>query len=359
MPTRWPEAPTLHPEDVEACRALLRTGSHSFFAAARLLPPQVRDAATVLYAFCRLADDAVDRSDGDPAAPARLRECLDRVYRGTPADSAVERALAAVCARYALPRELPEALIEGLAWDAAGYQYDDERALYAYAARVAGSVGAMMAVLMGVRDRASLARACDLGVAMQLTNIARDVGEDARAGRLYLPRAWLRDAGIDPDAWLAAPAAGPQLARVVRRQLATADGLYRRAAAGIPALPLACRPGINAARLIYADIGRALERGGLDPLRQRAVVGPGRKLVRLGAALALPWGAPGEADAPPVPECAYLVEAVVATDPREHVPPARELPLWGLRSRLIWTIELFRALEARESLDRRAEQASE
>ncbi len=359
MPTRLPEAPTLHPEDVEACRALLRTGSYSFFAAARLLPAQVRDAATVLYAFCRLADDAVDGRDADPAAPERLRACLDRVYRETPADAPVERALAAVCARYALPRELPEALLEGLEWDAAGYQCDDVTDLYAYSARVAGAVGAMMAVLMGVRDRASVARACDLGVAMQLTNIARDVGEDAHAGRLYLPRTWLRDAGIDPDAWLAAPAAGPQLASVVRRQLAVADALYRRAAAGIPALPLACRPGINAARLIYADIGRVLERGGLDPVSQRAVVGRGRKLVRLAAAVALPRPAPGAGDAPPVHECAYLVEAVAASAPRDDIPPARELPVWGLRSRLIWTIELFRALEARESLDRRAEEASE
>jgi phytoene synthase len=359
MPTRWPEAPTLYPADVEACRALLREGSHSFFAAARLLPPRVRDAATVLYAFCRLADDAVDGRDGDAQAPQRLRESLDRVYRGEPADDPVERALAAVCQRHGLPRALPEALLVGLEWDAAGARYDDASELYAYAARVAGSVGAMMAVLMGVRDRASVARACDLGVAMQLTNIARDVGEDARAGRLYLPRAWLCEAGIDPDAWLAAPSGGPLLAGVVRRQLNAADALYRRAAAGIPALPWLCRPGINAARLIYADIGRAIEHGDLDPVERRAVVGRGRKLSRLAAALVLPASAAAEADAPPVPECAYLVEAVAATAPSDAVTPAHELPVWGLRARLIWTIELFRALEARESLDRRGEQAPE
>ncbi len=99
-----------------------------------------------------------------------------------------------------------DALLEGFAWDAAGRRYDTLDDLLDYAARVAGAVGAMMAVLMGVRDPALLARACDLGVAMQLTNIARDVGEDARAGRLYLPLAWLREAGIDPDAFLADPA---------------------------------------------------------------------------------------------------------------------------------------------------------
>ena len=125
----------------------------------------------------------------------------------------------------------------------------------AYAARVAGSVGAMMTVLMGIRDPATLARACDLGVAMQLTNIARDVGEDARSGRLYLPRAWLRAEGIDPDAWLAAPIFTPAIGHVVARLLRAADQLYRRAEDGIAGLPRGCRPAIFAARHIYAAIG--------------------------------------------------------------------------------------------------------
>ena len=103
-------------------------------------------------------------------------------------------------------------------------------ALHGYAARVAGTVGVMMTLLMGVRDAAALARACDLGVAMQLTNIARDVGEDARAGRLYLPLDWLDEAGVDRDRFLAAPAPSPALARVVARLLAEADRLYARAA---------------------------------------------------------------------------------------------------------------------------------
>ena len=98
---------------------------------------------------------------------------------------------------------MPDALFEGLQWDCEGRRYEDLEALHAYAARVAGAVGVMMALLMGVRDADALARACDLGVAMQLTNIARDVGEDARAGRLYLPLDWLREAGLDPAAFLA------------------------------------------------------------------------------------------------------------------------------------------------------------
>ena len=87
-----------------------------------------------------------------------------------------------------------------------------------------------------------MARACELGVAMQLTNIARDVGEDARMGRLYLPRTWLREEGLDPDAWLAKPSFGPEIARVVSRLLSAADALYRRAEEGVWFLPRGCRP---------------------------------------------------------------------------------------------------------------------
>ena len=89
---------------------------------------------------------------------------------------------------------------------------------------------------MGARSADLIARACDLGVAMQLTNIARDVGEDARAGRLYLPRAWLREAGVDPVEWLATPRFRPEIAAVVARLLKHAEGLYARADAGIAGL---------------------------------------------------------------------------------------------------------------------------
>ena len=124
--------------------------------------------------------------------------------------------------------------------------------LHDYAARVAGTVGAMMALVMETRDPRSLARACELGVAMQLTNIARDVGEDARNGRLYLPLAWMREAGLDPEAWLAAPQFVQRLARVVSRLLAEADACTHaanaasaacRATAGRPSKPRAwCMP---------------------------------------------------------------------------------------------------------------------
>ena len=228
--------------DMDACRALLKGGSRTFHAASKVLPRKVSDPAIALYAFCRLADDAVDLGDNRAAAVERLKERLDRAYRGQPMDQAADRAFADVVARFSIPREVPEALLEGLAWDAEGRRYETLPELYAYAARVAGTVGAMMTLVMGQRTPEIVARACDLGVAMQLTNIARDVGEDARAGRLYLPLSWLRDAGIDPDAWLAKPVFTSEIANIVQRLLDAADALYGRATLGIRNLPRAAGP---------------------------------------------------------------------------------------------------------------------
>jgi phytoene synthase len=333
--------------DLAACRALLRNGSKSFHAASLLLPPSVRAPATALYAFCRLADDAVDGERRSPAALGRLSARLARIYEGRPDNHPCDRALAGIVAAHALPRALPEALLEGLAWDAEGRHYRDLPALNAYAARVAGAVGAMMAVLMGVREPGALARACDLGVAMQLTNIARDVGEDARMGRLYLPTEWLEDAGIDPDRWLASPSFGPALGAVIARLLAAAEALYARAEPGIAALPLACRPGIGAARLIYAEIGREVERRGLDSVSTRAIVSGRRKLALLARSLAAaPLAAPGGAiTAPPLPETRFLVQAVVTT-------PLQPDRLDGLAARITWTIELFERLQRADRLGR-------
>jgi phytoene synthase len=215
----------------------------------------VRNPAVALYAFCRLADDAVDGGGDRARAVADLKDRLDRAYAGRPDPNPADRAFAAVAARFAIPRALPDALIEGFAWDAEGRRYETLDDLIAYAVRVAGTVGAMMAVVMGERGARGVARACDLGVAMQLTNIARDVGEDARLGRIYLPLQDLRRAGIDPDAFLADPEPGPALAGVVARLLAAADELYARSEAGVATLPADCRPAIQAARRLYEGIG--------------------------------------------------------------------------------------------------------
>lgn len=355
MPMLWSEtAPDA--ADLAACRARLRNGSRSFSAASRLLPREVRDAATALYAFCRIADDAVDLETGDDAAArqaarrgavARLRQRLDLAYAGRPLASAEDRAFAAIVARYGIPRAIPAALLEGLEWDAAARRYETLSDLLAYAARVAGTVGVMMALLMGARSGQALARASDLGMAMQLSNIARDVGEDARAGRLYLPLAWLREEAIDPDAWLLNPAFSAPVGAVVQRLLAAAAVLYTRAVPGLRCLPRACRPGIGAALALYAEIGREVARNGYDSMATRAHVSTGRKLALIARSMAPASLALHDEDQPAALEARFLVEAAMTVAPLSR--PRRVGPLQSLEARGVWLIDLFERLEHRQA----------
>jgi 15-cis-phytoene synthase len=302
--------------DQLACRAAIRSGSKSFFAASLLLPRRVREPARALYAFCRLADDAVDDGRTDPMA--ELRERLARVYAGWPADCPADRALAEAVSVHRIPREFPEALLEGFQWDIERRRYEDIEQLQAYAARVAGAVGEMMAHLMDRRSPDALARARDLGIAMQLTNIARDVGEDARAGRLYLPTNWLHQAGVDAQEWLKSPVFTPQIAQVIRRLLQVADSFYVRADAGIALLPRDCRSAIAAARHLYAHIGHELIHHGCDSISTRTVVPTRRKLWIVSKAL---LGGPGA-----------MSSGMFA----------------GLGARTAWLVELFERLERRD-----------
>lgn len=320
--------------DLHHCREAIRHGSLSFHAASRLLPARVRDPALALYAFCRLADDEVDLKDDKAASVLALRERLERAYAGRPRNAAPDRAFTALIEAFDMPRALPEALLEGLAWDAMERRYATLSDLRAYSARVASAVGAMMCVLMRVRDGDALARACDLGVAMQLTNIARDVGEDAAEGRLYLPTDWLAEAGIDPDQMLADPRATPALRDVVRHLLRQADALYHRSEAGIVALPVDCRPGIFAARHIYAGIGRQVRAQGFDSITARARTGTGQKIgwlglsmIRAGVTLVMPRRA--TIYARPLPETAFLVDAASRSDAPQTAWSDRVVALLG------------------------------
>ncbi|MEM8580272.1 MAG: phytoene/squalene synthase family protein, partial [Pseudomonadota bacterium] len=331
------------PADLDHCKEAIRHGSLSFHAASRLLPTRVRDPALALYAFCRLADDAVDLHYEKPAAVLGLRERLDLVYAGRPRNAPADRAFAAVVEDHDMPRALPEALIEGFAWDAMERQYNTLSEVRSYSARVAAAVGAMMAVLMGVRDADALARACDLGVAMQLTNISRDVGEDAVEGRLYLPKDALAAEGIDPQAFLADPRPSPELARVTKSLLAEAQRLYYRAEAGIVALPRSARPGIFAARYIYAAIGGKLARSGYDNINHRAHTSKAHKLgllamstLQTGVGMVMPNSA--VLHARPLEECAFLVDAAARRS---------DLSAWG-EGRSGALLGLFAQLEARD-----------
>ena len=337
MPDKDTDIPSI---DMAACEELMRGGSKSFFAASSLLPQRVRMPAIALYAFCRVADDAIDEHSDDPLAMQNLQKRLAAIYDGQPEPIIEDRAMAMVAHRYGLPRELPEALLEGFAWDAAGRHYDTIEDLHHYCARVAGSVGAMMAMIMGISNPDALARACELGNAMQLTNIARDVGEDARNGRLYLPRSWMRQAGIDPHTWLADPQFTPALGDVVGRLLLEADRLYQRGSSGIAALPRDCRSAILAASTIYAEIGRVIAERQMNSIDGRAVVGNTRKLTLLCLAKAraqLPTRCEPEA---PLPAIQFLVDACALAGERKinGITPK------SFDERCEWVIDLFERL---------------
>ena len=309
------------PDDLDFCREAIRHGSLSFHAASKLLPARVRDPALALYAFCRLADDEVDLKRDKIASVLKLRDRLDLVYAGRPKDAPTDRAFAAIVEQFEMPRALPDALLEGLAWDADQRRYDSLSEVKDYSARVASAVGAMMCVLMGVRDADALARACDLGVAMQLTNIARDVGEDALEGRIYLPLEWLEEAGIDVDRFLALPKPTKALRALVKRLVMEANRLYIRSEAGVGALPRGCRPGIFAARFIYAGIGGELTAMEYDSISARARTRKvqklgwlGQSVMRSAASMLMPRSPVLYAQ--PLEEVQFLVRAAARGEPQ-------------------------------------------
>ena len=333
------------PADHAACQSAIRTGSRTFYAASKLLPFSVRKPAYGLYAFCRLSDDAIDLGDGSPGALERLRHRLTLACEGRPLPFPADRAMADLMRRHAIPRAVPEALLEGLGWDCDGRRYETLEDLQGYAARVASTVGVMMTLLMGVRDAGALARACDLGVAMQLTNIARDVGEDARAGRLYLPLAWLSDARVDADAFLADPRPSDALRGVIARLLATADKLYARARSGVAALPASCRPAILAAADIYGAIGTEVTRARFDSVTRHARVSGGQKLRLLAkAAISAAW-IPADQGHPPLAATAFLIDEVVHSRLRPEAKPGL---LGALLPRFGRIVEIVERLERAE-----------
>jgi len=270
----------------------LAQGSKSFAAAARLFEPAMRRDVTLLYAWCRHCDDLVD---GQHLGRGRLQtassEALETLraeslaaLAGTPVAAAPYRALAEVARRHPISPALVEAHLRGFELDVAGWQPKtlDDTLRYSY--HVAGSVGVMMALIMGVRDRPTLHRACDLGLAFQLTNIARDVVEDARAGRCYLPARWLDLSGLS-EAELAEEKCPEKVFPLVRRLVEEAEPYYRSAATGIRALPGRAAWAIGTARAVYRDIGHIIVRRGPDALGDRVFTGKGRKLWRATTAI--------------------------------------------------------------------------
>ncbi len=270
---------------IAAARRVLAAKSKSFALAGRVLGGAARDRAAVVYAFCRRADDAIDLAPpGQHAdAIARLRAELDAVFAGRPTGDAVLDAFGEVARDCRIPREYPAELVAGMEMDALGTRYGTLADLDRYCYRVAGTVGLMMCHVFGVCHERALPRAVHLGVAMQLTNICRDVAEDWELGRLYLPADMLAEEGV-PDLASALGGPLPAAARravtgVVRRLLAEAERYYASADRGIGDLPPRAGFAVRIARLVYSAIGAELAARGHDPLAGRAVVPRGKKLA--------------------------------------------------------------------------------
>ncbi|MGA9520631.1 MAG: phytoene/squalene synthase family protein [Myxococcaceae bacterium] len=281
--------PVLSPEVRRACADILGARSKSFALASRLLSTEVRDEASVLYAWCRRADDAVD-SPGEPgekwAALERLDAELDAVFAGTPQQDPILGAFQSVVGGRDIPEHYPRELVAGMRMDVTGARYDSLEDLRLYCLRAAGTVGLMMSHVLGVSSPRASQHACDLGIAMQLTNICRDVHEDWSMGRLYVPLRLLAEAGA-PDAGerlergepLGADLRAP-FASVVIQLLEEADRYYASGDEGLPMLSLRSSFAIRTARNVYSAIGREVARRGCDVLEGRAVV-PGHRKVAL------------------------------------------------------------------------------
>ncbi|MEO0328230.1 MAG: phytoene/squalene synthase family protein [Pseudomonadota bacterium] len=334
-------------QNMEDCRRIIRLGSKSFYFASLMLPAQIRAAATALYAFCRISDDIADDPKANLESVMRLRDRLDAAYAGRPFNHSADKAFSDVVSHYKIPISVPNSMIEGFEWDVTGKRYETLSDVIDYSARVAGTVGVMMSILMGRRRAQTLARACDLGVSMQLINIARDVGEDARNGRVYLPAQWLEEESLSQGELIADVSYSDALGRVVERLLDTADLIYYRGVTGINELPGSCQMGIRAAGLVYAEIGQKVRENGFNSIDTRAYTTKGRKLgLMLQSARNFLDDTPCDTSEP-MPEIEYLIEAA-ATEKDEPFGDGE------------WLIELFSELEKRDRayLAREKEQAS-
>jgi phytoene synthase len=272
---------------VDNSRTMIRKGSKSFSAAARLFDQSTRESAYMLYAWCRHCDDVIDgqslgfgandaTEDDADARLASLYRDTHRALAGEPADDPVFEAFQRVVERHRIPTRYPLELLEGFAMDVRSHRYEtlDDTLLYCY--HVAGVVGVMMAYVMGVRERETLRRASDMGIALQLTNISRDIIEDAGVGRIYLPADWLEQAGV-PAHDIASPRHRSAVFSVVERLLDEADRYYDSAYCGLPDLGFRSAWAIATARGVYRDIGGLVRSRGAAAWDQRAVVSRPRK----------------------------------------------------------------------------------
>jgi phytoene synthase len=260
----------------------IKHGSQSFSAASRLFDEQTRERAWLLYAWCRRCDDIADnqvlggelgdQSDLD-ARLALIRKLTALAFEGRPTGDPAFDALGIVAAECGLTPAMAEDVIAGFALDAEDWRPRTEADMLRYCYHVAGAVGVMMAVVMGVspQDQETLDRACDLGLAFQLSNIARDIVEDDAAGRCYLPVEWLVEQDIEPGQHTK-PHHRRELADMAARLVALVEKHEAAARVGAERLPFRSRWAVLSAARIYGAIGRKVRARGTQAWNSRVYV---------------------------------------------------------------------------------------
>ncbi len=264
------DVPEITQEDWALCRDVVREHGKTFFFASSFLPSNQRNAIHAAYAWCRIADDIVDRAPatGIDAAEAALDawECeLDDPQQP------VARAYWQVRREFGIVDHASRDLIAGIRMDLAPGRFSTWDDLEVYCYRVAGTVGLISAPILGCRDTEALPRAVDLGIAMQITNILRDVGEDGRMGRLYLPLEDLATFDVDPEATLAGRPSG-RFRELMEFEVARARGYYASARLGVPSLSRAGQMATLASARLYGKILDRIEQNDYDVFQRRAVV---------------------------------------------------------------------------------------
>ncbi|MBV1690813.1 phytoene/squalene synthase family protein [Novosphingobium sp. G106] len=292
-------------------RQSIARGSKSFAAASRLFDRQTRERVWLLYAWCRACDDLADAQDhggelGDQSGAderlATIRRLTDAAFAGEPTGSPAFDALGLLARETGINRAMADDVIAGFALDAEGWRPESEADMLRYCYHVAGAVGVMMAAVMGVapHDEDTLARACDLGIAFQLANIARDIAEDHAAGRCYLPGDWLAEAGIAREALMERQYRAP-LARIVQRLCALEARYTASARVGAARLAFRQRWAVLSAAGIYGAIARQAERRGEAALTRRITISSAAKLGHVARALAQSLLPAREAERPALP----------------------------------------------------------
>ncbi|MGB7407636.1 MAG: phytoene/squalene synthase family protein [Pontixanthobacter sp.] len=321
---------------VAKARAAIADGSKSFAMASTLFDRRTRERVWLLYAWCRRCDDIADAQDmggqlGDQAKPMQrlnsIRVLTKRALDGQPTADPAFDAFGLVAREANISAQLAEDVVEGFALDAKDWRPRTKADLLRYCYHVAGAVGVMMAQVMGVRrdDTETMDRACDLGLAFQLANIARDLAEDDAGGRCYLPMEWLCEQDIEPGQHTK-PHHRAELAEMAEKLVLMMDRYAKRARLGTTGLPFRSRWAILAAARIYTDIGHEVRRRGKNAWDRRVRVSKAAKLRHVSTAFveAVRNDPRGPDDEPPMDRGEILVnvrmEGPIAPPNMEPLP---------------------------------------